>query len=195
LDGHSWWDKFKNKFFSDAQCWCEGEEAAKKIAAVHARMASLTQDVALKYIVETTVAYNLASAMVDSATEQTTRDPGQELLEAAQIPLLTGGTSALANQLVPAIVPITALNTLSYVDRMGQAPFGNSGGRTFENDGRQGGTVLPKTNSAGKPIAYTEWDVNSSLSTGKRDAKRIVRGSDGSAYYTGDHYTTFTRIR
>jgi len=53
---------------------------------------------------------------------------------------------------------------------------------------------LPRTDAEGNPIAYKEWDVNPPGSGG-RDAERIVTGSDGSAYYTGDHYKTFKKIR
>jgi len=56
------------------------------------------------------------------------------------------------------------------------------------------GEILPKFDSTGKPVTYQEWDVNPS-NGGARDASRIVTGSDGSAYYTADHYQTFTKIQ
>lgn len=62
------------------------------------------------------------------------------------------------------------------------------------NDGRGGGQVLPQVDGAGTPITYQEWDVNPA-GPGGRDAVRIVTGNDGSAWYTEDHYGTFTRIR
>jgi guanyl-specific ribonuclease Sa len=65
----------------------------------------------------------------------------------------------------------------------GGVPFGNREGR------------LPATDSAGKAIKYQEWDVNPKKPGQSRDAERIVTGSDGSAWYTGDHYDTFTRMR
>ena len=46
-----------------------------------------------------------------------------------------------------------------------------------------------------RTITYREWDVNPKPATGRRDAERIVTGSDGSAYYTSDHYQTFRKIR
>jgi guanyl-specific ribonuclease Sa len=65
----------------------------------------------------------------------------------------------------------------------GGVPFGNREGR------------LPAADSAGKRIEYQEWDVNPKKPGQSRDAERIVTGSDGSAWYTGDHYDTFTRMR
>jgi guanyl-specific ribonuclease Sa len=74
-------------------------------------------------------------------------------------------------------------------------PFpGYIGGRTFENDGRNGGQVLPRTDAQGNPISYQSWDVNPYQPGVNRGSERVVTGSDGSSYYTDDHYTTFTRI-
>lgn len=57
------------------------------------------------------------------------------------------------------------------------------------------GGDLPAADASGKPIIYQEWDVNPKQPGRSRDAERIVTGSDGSAWYTGDHYKTFTRMR
>ncbi|MGW5921467.1 ribonuclease domain-containing protein [Nocardia fluminea] len=68
---------------------------------------------------------------------------------------------------------------------------GTKGGEQFMNRG----TKLPPKDSAGNPVKYQEWDVNPKQRNRGRDAERIVTGSDGSAWYTGDHYETFTRMR
>lgn len=92
-------------------------------------------------------------------------------------------------------VPDRAYATLAEIDAgrwpdSANAP-GTKGGETFRNrEGR-----LPATDDAGKRIAYREWDVNPKKAWQSRDAERIVTGSDGSAWYTGDHYDTFTRMR
>jgi len=39
------------------------------------------------------------------------------------------------------------------------------------------------------------WDVNPKVPNLDRGLERIVTGSDGSAWYTTDHYHTFHRIR
>ncbi|MCF8603153.1 ribonuclease N1 [Gordonia sp. HY442] len=92
-------------------------------------------------------------------------------------------------------VPARVQQTLGYIDAgdwpdAANAP-GTHGGDTFRNsEGR-----LPKKTSNGKKISYQEWDVNPKQSGRGRDAERIVTGSNGSAYYTLDHYESFTAIR
>jgi ribonuclease T1 len=54
---------------------------------------------------------------------------------------------------------------------------------------------LPTTDASGKPITYQEWDANPKVPAQSRDDERIVTGSDGSAWYTPDHYKTFQRLR
>jgi RHS repeat-associated protein len=92
-------------------------------------------------------------------------------------------------------VPQRARNTLEHIEKTGEPPPGYQGGRRFLNDGRGGGEVLPKTDAAGNRITYKEYDVNPSSQGVNRGAERIVRGSDGSAYYTDTHYKTFTKIQ
>jgi guanyl-specific ribonuclease Sa len=64
----------------------------------------------------------------------------------------------------------------------------------FDNDGRGGTPRLPAQDAGGKSITYTEYTVNPRPPGGKLDGKRIVTGSDGSVWYTDDHFTTWTRI-
>ena len=54
--------------------------------------------------------------------------------------------------------------------------------------------ILPKIDSSGNPITYKEWDVNVKQIGETRDAERILTGSDGSVYWTTDHYETFTKL-
>lgn len=54
---------------------------------------------------------------------------------------------------------------------------------------------LPESSPYGESISYREYDVNDKIPGKPRDAERFVRGSDGSIYYTDDHYATFTRIK
>lgn len=92
-------------------------------------------------------------------------------------------------------VPDRAYATLAEIDAgrwpdSANAP-GTKGGIPFGNREKR----LPATDSTGKAVVYQEWDVNPKKSGQSRDAERIVTGSDGSAWYTGDHYDTFTRMR
>jgi len=91
-------------------------------------------------------------------------------------------------------IPQKATDTLGTVRQTGKAPQGYKGGRPFSNDGRGGGRVLPKTDANGNPVTYREFDVNPYQKGVNRGAERVVVGSNGKAYYTGDHYGTFTEI-
>jgi guanyl-specific ribonuclease Sa len=93
-----------------------------------------------------------------------------------------------------ATIPQRAWGTLVRIDAGTWPPndgSGTKGGGTWRDaEGR-----LPRTDPSGKPIAYREWDVNEKQRGHNRDAERIITGSDGSAWYTGDHYATFARMR
>jgi dienelactone hydrolase len=91
----------------------------------------------------------------------------------------------------PKGVPEKALKVLRHVDEHGDAPQGYEGGRTFLNIER----LLPQTDSQGRRLKYREWDVNPLRPGVNRGAERLVTGSDGSAYYTDDHYNSFKKIR
>lgn len=54
---------------------------------------------------------------------------------------------------------------------------------------------LPQKDSNGNNITYKEYDVNDCKVGNNRDAERFVKGSDGSIYYTDDHYGTFVRVK
>ncbi|MGW4368792.1 ribonuclease domain-containing protein [Nocardia takedensis] len=92
-------------------------------------------------------------------------------------------------------VPEHAYSTLVEIDAgrwpdSANAP-GTKGGERWMNRGGD----LPRSDPQGRAITYQEWDVNPKQQGRSRDAERIVTGSDGSAWYTGDHYATFTRMR
>lgn len=91
-------------------------------------------------------------------------------------------------------IPTNATDTLTHINKTGNVPPGYKGGKTFNNDGRGGGEVLPKKDAAGNLITYKEYDVNPYQKGVNRGAERIVKGSDGKTYYTNDHYNTFTPI-
>ncbi len=86
-------------------------------------------------------------------------------------------------------------DTLQQIEETGKVPQGYRGGRIFQNDGRNGGQALPKTDAQGNKITYREYDVHPYQQGANRGGERIVRGSDGTAYYTSDHYKSFTKIK
>jgi len=83
--------------------------------------------------------------------------------------------------------PAHALETLEYVLEYNKAPEGYVGGRTFQNRER----ILPR----GPSMRYQEWDVHPKSQDKNRGAERLVTCSDGSAYYTNDHYRSFVRLK
>jgi guanyl-specific ribonuclease Sa len=92
------------------------------------------------------------------------------------------------------VIPQRARDTLRHVRETGSAPAGQVGGRVFQNEGRQGGRVLPRETSDGTPISYKEYDIHPHVRGVNRGAERIVVGSDGRAWYTNDHYMSFIQL-
>ena len=91
----------------------------------------------------------------------------------------------------PKGIPDKALKVLQFVDDNSRAMDGYEGGRTFGNYERR----LVATDPQGRRLRYREWDVNPLRAGVNRGAERMITGSDGSAYYTDDHYATFKKIR
>lgn len=103
--------------------------------------------------------------------------------------------SADSSALKTTSIPARARTVANYViSHNGQAPAGYVGGRTFTNDGSSNEMVLPRKDASGKAITYREYDVNPKVQGVNRGPERIVVGSDGSAWYTSDHYKTFAKI-
>ena len=109
---------------------------------------------------------------------------------------LSAGTS-LSEPLIPSppevtqehgaalMVPLKAQELLKRLQEREGAPLpGYIGGRDFQNRERR----LPRGR-------YREYDVNPKIRGHSRDAERLViEQHTGKAYYTGDHYRTFTPL-
>jgi ribonuclease T1 len=104
---------------------------------------------------------------------------------------LPGGGQAGEEIVLPRGVPSKVARVLRHIDETGEPPEGYVGGRRFLNAEKR----LPVRTGRGRTITYHEWDVNPHRPGVNRGPERLVTGSDGSAYYTGDHYRTFKRIR
>ena len=80
-------------------------------------------------------------------------------------------------------IPQKARDVLTEIQgRKGEPPPGYVGGRRFENRERR----VPKG-------TYREYDVNPKIRNKDRGPERIViEQKSGKAYYTADHYKTFT---
>jgi len=125
-----------------------------------AKWAAEIDDVARK-----TAEINKGRACVDPvtcATQDGMMHYAQEASVAALIQLGVG-TMARGTTVVPPdpapTVPQHATDVLSQVRQSGTAPPGFRGGRTYANDGRGAGQVLPTADGEGNPIKYREWDV------------------------------------
>ncbi len=88
-------------------------------------------------------------------------------------------------------VPEQARKVLAHVRAQGEAPAGTEGGRRFGNYERR----LPERDAQGRSIRYQEWDLWPRVRGRNRGPERLVTGSDGRAWYTGDHYRSFTEVR
>ena len=117
-----------------------------------------------------------------------------------------GGNAGNLNSVLPRVatnsnapplptIPLKALKVLDAIAVSGSAGPYIQGGRSFQNDGRNGDEVLPPTDGNGNAIMYKEWDVNPKQAGVNRGDERVVTGSDGSEYYTSDHYHTFQKVR
>lgn len=108
--------------------------------------------------------------------------------EQPNVPPETPGTPVPATQRDKA--PPYVWATLQHIRATGKAPEGYVGGRTFENREKR----LPRASPQGQPVRYREWDVHPKVQGVNRGAERLVTGSDQSAWYTKDHYRSFTRL-
>jgi RHS repeat-associated protein len=99
-------------------------------------------------------------------------------------PIVSGATAAG--------VPLVAYEVLKAIRATGEnlpdryqaqgAPFRNAA------------VDLPTVEPTGKPITYTEWDIDPFVSGRSRGALRLITGTDGSTYFTSDHYKTFIAL-
>ena len=101
-----------------------------------------------------------------------------------------GGYSGGPTENSQGSIPQNAKAVVSYVQSHNGSPLpGYKGGRTFHNDGRGGGEILPTGTT------YREYDIYPYTPGIDRGVERVVIGADGSAWYTNDHYFTFTQLR
>lgn len=87
-------------------------------------------------------------------------------------------------------VPQEAFDTLDFIEKHnGSPPKGYKGGRTYANDGRNGGEKLPDEYGP-----FREYDIYARIPGPDRGLERVVTGN-GAAWYTPDHYYSFIRIK
>ena len=117
---------------------------------------------------------------------------GLSLIPAAKGVRIAYGVFKLLQGIEDAGIPETAEKVAdNALNKNGAALKGWKGGGTFKNS--EG--ILPTEDANGNPISYKEYDVWPRVPGQNRGAQRVVVGSDQSAYYTDDHYESFTQIR
>lgn len=163
---------------------------AAMVAALAAILSATTASASATVGAETRVgAFNVAGEVRVEPPHG--ESPGQRLGNSAAGPGIVVATGVAANA-ADHVLPIgpgseKAWTVLNRVDAKGAPLPGYKGGSIFKNkDG-----VLPETPG----VTYREWDVNPYTKGVDRGLERIVTGSDGSAYWTGDHYGTFLMFR
>jgi len=86
-------------------------------------------------------------------------------------------------------IPAYVIKTLDYVRKNNKAPDGFVGGRVFQNREKR----LPEYDNSSHKVTYNEWDVHPKKEGVNRGAERLITSAKD-AYYTKDHYQTFTHI-
>jgi ribonuclease T1 len=88
-------------------------------------------------------------------------------------------------------IPQKVREVLAYVRANKQAMDGYVGGRRFKNLEIH----LDKQTASGQRIDYQEWDVNPKQQGRNRGTERLITGSDGRAWFTSDHYSSFVEVK
>lgn len=92
--------------------------------------------------------------------------------------------------LLSGTIPAKVYDVLAYIRQNSDPMDGYVGGRRFGNFENH----LPRQDASGRRIDYQEWDVNPKQRGRNRGTERLITGSDGRAWFTSDHYNTFTEV-
>lgn len=106
------------------------------------------------------------------------------------------GETGTAPEYQPSGATLAGIQSNSAPSYDGAPPAGGktyAGNRPFGNHIGAGFMVLPKVKANGDAITYTEYDIKPFV-PGDRGPERVVVGSDGSKYFTSDHYATFKKF-
>ena len=88
-------------------------------------------------------------------------------------------------------IPAKVYRVLAYIQQNNAPMNGYIGGRNFGNFERR----LPQKGSDGRKLKFQEWDVNPKKNGKNRGVERLITASNGQAWFTNDHYATFTEIK
>jgi guanyl-specific ribonuclease Sa len=124
----------------------------------------------------------VAKAVTAGIASAATRTAGTTATRTATTAATQGSVAGVASAPTSKVWAV-----LDRVESSGAPLPGYKGGRVFEN--REG--QLPQVPG----VTYREWDVDPYVKGVNRGLERLVTGSDGSAYWTGDHYQSFVILR
>ena len=133
-----------------------------------------------------TIALFLSCGGSDATTQKEGKSSVSQQTTKAQPSLQKAGERQQKDQ-----IPEKVLKVLEYVHQHDRAPEGYVGGRKFGNFEKR----LPLKDQSGKNMKYQEWDVNPKKSGRNRGTERLITSENKRAWYTGDHYESFTEIR
>lgn len=158
---------------------------------------------------EESVAENIDTADSDGLTEETQADE-TNVTSTEQEETETNKEEETYNQALKSIngyYDVTSVQWLedqddyvieSYLKYAADGWYGLVDGQSYgtKAGGRWGNydDQLPEYDDNNNEITYKEFDVNDKIDGRSRDAERFVVGSDGSVYYTYDHYDSFIKV-
>lgn len=118
----------------------------------------------------------------DQSTRIINKGKVEELLQSPQSSKITPSR--------PSNIPKKAYDVWYYVREYHQPMKGYVGGREFKNLEHR----LEIKAKDGHRIRYQEWDVNPKREGRNRGAERLVTSDEERAWYTSDHYQSFTEL-
>lgn len=136
------------------------------------------------------LAFMLVAALMMMATMPTVSARAEDEIAFAQVDNIDDEPNEIGRGGGTVTVPQNAYDVANYaLAHNGATMQGYKGNKTFNN--------IPASSDAQKlpeGVAYKEYDVNPYVSGQNRGGERVVIGSDGSLWYTNDHYCSFAKM-
>ena len=148
---------------------------------------------------ENAQAKNLCKVFCGTAAKTGAVSP--KLLRNPNVFVPKGGSLTVSRHALRTTVPQEARDLLTKLKTQrgwprtaGSAPQGTKGRGVYRNETRPYHQKLPEFDHSGQ-ISYFEYDLFRKVKDVNRGAHRLVVGTNGRAYYTNNHYVTFTEVK